>query len=319
MKPKKPLLPLLLSTLLAAVPVSVAAGPVEIQLWEGGAPGSKGAGTVRETIEERGSAEAPDRKVSGVTEPAITVYRPDPELNTGSTVVICPGGGYSGLAIDKEGHDIARYMSTIGVTGIVLKYRLPRPEGFTFNHDVPLRDAARAIRLVRWHADEWALKPDRIGIMGFSAGGHLASTVATHINSTEQGSADPVDLLSSRPDFQVLVYPVISFQETVGHSGSSSRLLGKEPDPGLIDHYSNELHVTAETPPAFLVTTYDDRVKMENSLLYFSALRAVGVPAEMHVYEVGGHGYGIRATGNPVSTWHHRLADWMRQRGLLER
>jgi len=310
---------LILGVLLVTAQLTFATEPVEYRLWEGTAPGNEGAESVTETVEDRGTADAHDRKVSGVTVPTITVYCPAPAMNTGTAVLIVPGGGYSSLAIDKEGHDIARYFNTIGVTGIVLKHRLPRPEGFVFHHDVPLRDGLRAMRLARYHGDEWGLKPNRIGIMGFSAGGHLASTVATRFDDGISESADPVERLSSRPDFQVLVYPVVSFKEGIGHTGSRNNLVGKDASPDLDELYSNELHVSAESPPAFLVSTYDDRVKAENSLLYFKALRAAGAPAELHVYEVGGHGYGIRPTGKPVATWHHRLADWMKQRGLLNR
>lgn len=309
---------LVFAALLTFAGIAGADDPVELRLWEGIAPGSEGAGAVTETVEERGTAETPDRKISGVTVPTFTVYRPPRETNSGAAFVICPGGGYSGLAIDKEGHDIAAYLNTIGMTGVVLRYRLPRPEGFVFDHDVPLRDAARALRLVRRHAAEWDLDPDRIGIMGFSAGGHLAATLATRFDGGSPESTDPVDRHSSRPDFQVLVYPVISFRQEVGHAGSRNRLIGLNPPAWLIDHYSNELHVTPETPPAFLIGTYDDHVRVENSLLYFAALRAADVPAELHVYEVGGHGYGTRPTGKPVATWHHRMHEWLRQRGVLD-
>ncbi|MFC1778192.1 alpha/beta hydrolase [Pseudomonadota bacterium] len=299
-------------------PHSFAFQPLEIQLWEGVAPGSEGADAVVETVEERGTAEKPNRKITGVTVPTVTIYRPEVAINTGTAIVICPGGGYSGVTIDKEGHDIARYLNTIGVTGIVIKYRLPRPDGFIFNHDVPLSDVARAIRLTRHHAKDWGLDPNRVGVMGFSAGGHLASTVATHFDSLDGKSMDSIDRLPSRPDFQALIYPVISFKEGVGHSGSRRNLVGEAPAPGLVELYSNELHVSAETPPAFLISTYDDRVRAENSLLYFKALRAVDVPAELHIYEVGGHGYGIIQTGKPVAGWHYRLGEWMQNRGLLE-
>jgi acetyl esterase/lipase len=174
------------------------------------------------------------------------------------------------------------------------------------------------MRLIRHHADEWNIDPGRAGVMGFSAGGHLAATVATQHERATGEPANPVDQHSARPDFQVLVYPVTSFRESIGHGGSRKNLIGEAPAAELIDLYSNELQVTADTPPAFLVHTSDDRVKVENSLVYYAALRAAGVPAELHIYEEGGHGYGIRPTGKPVATWHHRMRDWMQQRGLLE-
>lgn len=310
---------LLLGGSLVFAPAMAASEPFEIPLWDGVAPGSEGAGAVVEVVEQRGDAKNPDRKIRGVTVPTITVHRPDPAINTGAAMVLCPGGGYSGVVTDKSGHDIARYLNTIGVTGIVLKYRLPRPEGYIFEHDVPSRDVTRAVRMARHHADEWGLDPSRIGVFGASAGGHLASTLATHFNSVGGDAGDPVDALSARPDFQVLLYPVISFREDFTNAGSRRNLIGENPSQDLVERYSNELHVTAATPPAFLVSTSDDHVKAENSLLYFEALRAAGVPAELHIYEEGGHGYGIRPTGKPVATWHHRMRDWMQQRGLLER
>jgi acetyl esterase/lipase len=306
------------AALLIAAPAAFAADPIEIRLWPSVAPGSECAGNVTEIVQERGTPDRPDRRFQGVTVPAITVYRPDPGMNTGTAIVICPGGGYNAVVIDKEGHEIARYLESIGVTAIVLKYRLPRPEGFIFDSDVPWLDASRAVRQARDHAAEWDLDADRIGIMGFSAGGHLASTAATRFDSGNNASADPVDRHSSRPDFQALIYPVISFRDESAHSGSRRNLVGNDPDAELVDRYSSELQVTEQTPPAFLLSTYDDHVKAENILRYFEALRAVDVPAEMHVYEVGGHGYGIRPTGKPVSTWHHRLTEWMQARGLLD-
>lgn len=319
MRFKAAVLLIAVSSLLTLPAISSAFEPLEIRLWQTTAPGSEGAVAVKETFEERGTVENPNRRINGVTVPTITLYRPTKETNTGAAFIIIPGGGYSGVVIDKSGHDIARFLNTIGITGIVLKYRLPRPEGFVFDHDVPLRDAARAMRLSRHHAGEWGLDPNRIGVMGFSAGGHLASTLATRFDRVNADLDDPVNHVSARPDFQVLVYPVISFQESITHSGSRRNLIGENPSMDLVNLYSNELQVTVDTPPAFLVSTYDDKVKAENSLLYFKALRTVKVPAEIHIYEEGGHGYGIIPTGKPVSSWHHRMAEWMKQRGLLHR
>jgi acetyl esterase/lipase len=304
------------AALIFTLQTAFAAEPTEIPLWEDVPPGSENVGTIEEFAQERASPERPDRRVSGVTVPTITVYRPDPSLNTGVAIVICPGGGYAGLAIDKEGHDIARFLQDNGITAIVLKYRLPRPAGFVFKHDVPWLDASRAVRLTRHYATDWGIDPDRIGILGFSAGGHLASTVATRFDDGSD-AAGSVDHQSSRPDFQALIYPVISFMEEFTHSGSRDRLLGKDPDAEMLTKYSAELQVTEQTPPAFLVSTYDDHVKAEHVLRYWEALRAVDVPAEMHIYEVGGHGYGIRPTGRPISTWHVRFIEWLRQRGLV--
>ncbi len=301
----------LAALVVVASQTAVAAEPIEMRLWEGVAPGSESAGHVRELVQERGSTEKPDRRISGVTVPTVTVYRPDPDLNAGAAIVVCPGGGYSGVVIDKEGHDVARFLQEIGITAVVLKYRLPRPEGFTFGPDVPWLDASRAVRLARHYAADWGIDPKRVGIMGFSAGGHLASTVATRFDEGSVAPTDPVDRHSSRPDFQALIYPVISFREAFAHSGSRRKLLGDSPGQELLDLYSSELQVTGQTPPAFLVSTYDDHVRAEHIIRYWEALRAVDVPAEMHIYEIGGHGYGIRPTGQPVSTWHHRFREWL--------
>ncbi|MCW8927059.1 MAG: alpha/beta hydrolase [Xanthomonadales bacterium] len=310
---------LVLGGSLTFAPFLAATEPFEIPLWQGIAPSSEGAVAVIEVTEERGAPGKPNRWVTGVTIPTITVYRAQDANNTGAAILVMPGGGYAGLAIDKEGHDVARYLNSIGLTGIVLKYRLPRPDGFVFAHDVPLRDATRALRMIRHRAREWAVDSTRVGVMGFSAGGHLASTLATQFGRIRGNPDDPVDGESARPDFQVLVYPVISFKDRITHAGSRRNLVSENPPPELVDRYSNELQVTDETPPAFLVSTYDDPVKAENSLLYFKALRAAGVQAELHIYEVGGHGYGIIPTGKPVASWHHRMFEWMKQRALLTR
>ena len=307
-----------LAALLIASQAAIAGEPIEIRLWDGIAPGSEDAGGVEERNEERGTADEPDRKVSSVTVPTITVYRPDPDVNTGAAIVICPGGGYSGEAIDKEGHDIARFLQDSGITGVVLKYRLPLPEGFVFEPDLPWLDASRAVRLTRHHAASWDVDPDRIGIMGFSAGGHLASTAATRFDTGSNTAQDPIDRHSSRPDFQALIYPVISFVMERTHADSRDRLLGEDPGADVLALYSAELQVTEHTPPAFLLSTYDDHVRPEHVLRYWEALRAVDVPAEMHIFEVGGHGYGIRQTGKPVSAWHQRFVEWLRERGLLD-
>jgi acetyl esterase/lipase len=233
---------------------------------------------------------------------------------TGAAVIVCPGGGYVNLSMDKEGDQVARWLNSIGVASFVLKYRL----GPKYRHPIELGDAQRAIRTVRAKAVEYRVMPDRIGIMGFSAGGHLASSAGTHFEPVNANASDPIDGVSSRPDFLVLVYPVISFTTPYVHRGSLRALLGDNPDPKLVELLSSELQVTAQTPPTFLFhTTTDTAVPSENSALFYLALRKAGVPAEMHIYEQGPHGVGLAPTDAALSTWPARLADWLRVRGLL--
>jgi acetyl esterase/lipase len=216
--------------------------------------------------------------------------------------------------MDHEGYQVARWLNTLGVQAFVVQYRL----GMKYHHPAELMDAQRAIRTVRSRAAEWGIDPARIGIMGFSAGGHLASTAGTHYDAGKPDAADPIDRVSSRPDFMVLGYPVITLKDPYAHKGSRTNLLGENPDPSLVALLSNETQVTKDTPPTFLVHTTNDRtVPVENSIMFYQALHAAGVPAEMHIFESGPHGFGL-GTGNPVlSTWPAMLASWLRARGLL--
>lgn len=269
-------------------------GPQEIFLWPNGAPNANGN-------------EDLDR-------PSIRIYQPKTGTANGAAVVVCPGGGYSILATDHEGHQIAKWFARNGVTGVVLKYRHTKK----YNHPIPLQDAQRALRIVRHQAEALGINTTRIGIMGFSAGGHLASTVATHFNETELNADDPIDKHSSRPDFAILGYPVVSLRTPVGHRGSALNLLGDNPSEEMLDHLSNHTQVTAETPPAFMFHTNGDKgVPAENSLQYFSALRKAGVPGEIHVYQDGPHGVGF-GEGHPgLETWRDRLHAWMKSSGFL--
>lgn len=271
-----------------------AVGPEPLLLWPSGAPGKIGD-------------EAADQ-------PAIRVYLPAKNKATGAGVIICPGGGYGVLATDHEGHQIARWFNSIGLAGFVLKYRLaPR-----YRHPAPLQDVQRAIRFARTYAEKYGLSPRRIGVMGFSAGGHLASTAATHFDQGNAQHQDAIEQLSCRPDFVILGYPVISLQEPFAHRGSARNLLGENPDPVLLESLSNDRQVTKDTPPAFLFHTGDDTgVPVENSLAFYQACRKAGVPAELHVYRYGPHGVGL-APGDPAaSTWKDRLADWLKASGFL--
>ena len=251
--------------------------------------------------------------VSFVQSPEITVYLPAKRTATGQAVIICPGGGYGRLSYNWEGSDPARLLSARGIAAIVLKYRLPNSKSNVIPHLSPLADAKRAIRIVRANAASWNIKKDRVGIMGFSAGGHLASTLATHFDAGDANAADTIERQNCRPDFAVLVYPVISMNKPIMHAGSRNNLIGANADSSLAKLYSNELQVTKETPPTLLIHATDDRsVPVENSLLFYQALKDNGVPAEMHIYPTGGHGFGLAVGRGYLETWTDRLVDWMR-------
>jgi acetyl esterase/lipase len=248
--------------------------------------------------------------------PRLTLWIADEGKSAGAAVIVCPGGGYGALAMDHEGKQIAGYLNGLGISAFVLKYRL----GPRYRHPAPLQDAQRAIRTVRSRAQEFRVDPGRIGIWGFSAGGHLASTAATHFDGGKPEAADPVERVSSRPDFAILAYPVISLTTEYVHKGSRRNLLGETPDPALLELLSNEKQVTKETPPTFLFHTNEDTgVPPENSVLFYLALRKAGVPAEMHIYEKGRHGVGLAPKDPVLSSWAGRLTDWFRTRGLLEK
>ena len=266
-----------------------------VLLWPNGAPGALGN--------------------DDSDKPALTIYLPPKDKALATGVVICPGGGYAGLATEKEGTMIAQWFNSIGVAGFVLRYRL----GPRYHHPIELGDAQRAIRYVRAHAAEYGISPDRIGIMGFSAGGHLASTAETHSDKGDAGAADPLDRLSDRPDFAILCYPVVAMTGPYVHQGSRKMLLGNEPDPKLEQLLSNEQQVTPDTPPTFLFhTNADTTVPVENSVQFYLALKKNNVPAEMHIFEDGPHGVGLAPTYAALSIWPTLLGNWLRARGLLD-
>lgn len=258
--------------------------PRTILLWENGAPGALGN--------------------DDSDKPTLTVYPAYGRDVSTTGVIVCPGGGYGALAMNHEGRQVANWFNALGVTAFVLKYRL----GPRYHHPIELGDAQRAIHLVRSRAKEFGIAPDRVGIMGFSAGGHLASTAATHFDA------------ETRPDFVILAYPVITFSGPFAHKGSVKNLLGDNPDPKLIEELSNELHVTSQTPPAFLFhTSADTGVPAENSVLFYLALHKAGVPAEMHIFEKGPHGVGLDLRDPALGEWPALLANWLRGRGLLSK
>ena len=249
--------------------------------------------------------------------PTLTPYLPEPAKATGAAVVICPGGGYGHLA-PQEGQDYARFLNEQGIAGFVLKYRLGSGG---YHHPAMLHDAARAVRTVRARAGEWKLDPNRIGIMGSSAGGHLASTLLTHFDAGKPAAADPIERESSRPDLGILCYAVISFGQ-FGHKGSMKNLLGSDPPPELVRELSNELHVTKETPPCFIWHTWEDNgVMVENSLQFAEALRKAGVPFDLHIYQQGAHGLGLGTRDwNPEKRhpWTSDCVFWLKAQGFAK-
>jgi acetyl esterase/lipase len=284
----------MLKPLFALLAASIAlAQPQTRLLWPNGAPGALGD--------------------ADTDKPSITIYLPAPETANGTSVVVCPGGGYQMLAMDHEGRQIAEWLNTRGIAAFVLKYRL----GPKYHHPVEMGDVQRAIRTVRYGAQEFRVAPDRIGVWGFSAGGHLASTAATHFDAGKTDAPDAIDRVSCRPDFAILAYAVITMGEFT-HKGSLLNLLGEDPDPQLVEYLSNEKQVTQATPPTFLFHTTDDKgVPVENSLMFYSELHRYGVPAEMHLYEHGPHGVGLAPKDPVLSTWADRLNDWLKVRGFL--
>ena len=298
MKYAIPMLSLMLTTAIVTQPTApprpdLNAEPEAMPLWEGRAPGALG-----DTDADR---------------PTLTFFRAAPQPN-GTAVIIAPGGGYAALALSHEGRYVAAWFNSMGVSAFVLKYRL----GPKYHHPIELGDAQRAIRLVRSRAAQFGVQPSRVGMMGFSAGGHLTATAGTHFDPGEAGASDAVDRVSSRPDFLILAYPVISFDPAIAHAGSVRSLLGDNPDTALIRDLSDELRVTAVTPPTFLFhTTADTTVPVENSVRFYLALRAAKVPAEMHIFENGPHGVGLALADPALGLWPTLLTNWLRARGLL--
>ena len=280
-----------------------------IPLYEGEIPNSKTFEDI-ETSFWRPSGADSVLIIEKVSRPTLTIYLPPKEKATGDAVIICPGGGYAVLAASHEGSDVAEKLNEAGIAAFVLKYRLPSDETMVDKSIGPLQDAQRAIQLVRENSKEWNIDPERVGIMGFSAGGHLASTASTHFN---QAYIDNPAGTNLRPDFSLLGYPVISMLDSVGHIGSRNNLIGETPEENQILRFSNDLRVSQNTPPAFLVHANDDgAVPVANSQLYAEALRKNEIPVEVFLYEEGGHGFGMN---NPTSEekWMDRCIEWVKK------
>lgn len=255
-----------------------------------------------------------DRWIAGIQTPTLTVLLAPPERAKGAAVIICPGGGYGRELYDREGLDVARWLNRIGVAGIVLKYRLPTGKYSNGEDAMPLQDALRAVRLVRSRAAEWKLDAGKIGLMGFSAGGHVAATAGTLFDDGSPTATDPVERLSSRADFLALIYPQISMQPDLGRK--DNLLLGPNPSAELLRKYSPELQITPRTPPSFLLLCGDDPyLNPEHVLRFYQAARRAGVPAELHLYETGGHGFGVQGIDDPgAKSWPHRFEAWLAAR-----
>lgn len=282
-----------------------------IDIWNGNIPGAIKNDSVKEdTIYLENGAP----RIRHVTDPTLTVFNPPEGKANGTAVIICPGGGYRRLAIDHEGIDVAEWLNQYGITAYVLKYRLPDDRIMKNKSVGPLQDVQESIRIVRRNAEKWNINPNKIGIMGFSAGGHLAASASTLYNYRVYNS----DLTSSRPDFSILIYAVISMEIDTTHAGSRKRLLGDNPDQKLVKRFSNELQVINNTPPAFLVCAENDKsVPVENSIQYFLALKKHDIMAELHIYEKGGHGFGLAKKGGTESDWPRACIHWLKVNGLL--
>lgn len=299
--------------LLSTFCINMAFAQVEtIEVWPNGAPGA---------IENKAYIESYAYDALGViqginkvSKPTLTLFLADPAKATGTAMVICPGGGYTHLAINKEGYKVAKWLNTLGISAFVLKYRMPTNQTMKNKSVGPLQDAQEALRIARRNAKKWHIDPDKIGILGFSAGGHLASTLSTHYSDTLYNT---IDGISAKPDFSILVYPVISMEDGTTHQGSKISLLGEGPSQESIDTYSNAKQINAKTPPAFIVHATDDNaVPVANSIDYYMALKKNNVPAEMHLYENGGHGFGLGISGTN-QYWPKDCENWLRANKLI--
>jgi acetyl esterase/lipase len=306
-------------SLLSLAPVLAAAGPSgaeELALWPGTAPGSESATAKQEVIERSKDPAVKDRAVVGIVRPTLEVWRP--ERPNGAAVVVLPGGAYQRVVVDKEGIEMGQRLPQDGITVFVLTYRLPGG-GHAQRSEVALQDAQRAVRLVRKNAAAWGLQADRVGVMGFSAGGHVAASLGTKYDRKVYEPVDEADALSARPDFLALVYPVISMESGVTHDVSRQELIGAEPSAAAIEEHSLDKHVRPDMPPTFLLHADDDSaVNPENSIRFYRALRANKIPAELHIFRKGEHGFAVRFTkGLPVAIWPDLYVAWVRDLGMI--
>ncbi len=296
-----------LRSLALALAISIAAhtqaaDPTPMNLWPGQAPGETKTLAPEADLTKTSENFVAGRRLirlGNVSTPTLTVYRPAPDKDTGAAVLVCPGGGYHILAMDLEGTEVCEWLNSIGVTGVLLKYRVPRRDGLP-SHAAPLQDAQRAMGMVRQQAKALGIDPKRIGVLGFSAGGHLAAALSNIYQERTYPLVDDSDKESCRPDFSVLIYPAYLTKDNQG------------------EILAPEMTVSSNTPPTFIAMAQDDPVKVENALVYFKALKDAKVPAAMHLYPTGGHGYGLRRTEQDVTTWPDRAADWMRSNGWLK-
>jgi acetyl esterase/lipase len=287
-------------------PARAADEPRVIPLWPEGVPNAQPNGGVERVENDR---------TFNVQIPTLAFFPAPADIANGTAVIICPGGGYARLALGKEGNEFARILNRLGVSAFVLKYRLVE-----YGHPAPLQDVLRAVRIVRSRAKEFGVRPDRIGVMGSSAGGHLAASAATLYDAPEGRTGAELDAVGARPTFVALLYPVITMKGAFVHTGSRRSLLGENPSLDLVDRLSVDLQVTKDTPPAFLIHTQEDAsVPLENSLAFFQALRRFKIDSELHLYEKGPHGFGTRADLGPTSDWPKRWEEWMRAHGWLDR
>ncbi len=310
---------ILIGCLLGSVAV-VAAEPIspdEIFLWPGNAPGSENVKLTENVLERSKDPNLKDRAVLAIAKPSIIPVLP--KKANGVAVLICPGGAYQRVVADKEGYDVANWLNSIGVTAFILKYRLPA-EGHQNGYNVPLQDAQRALRLIRKTAAQWGINPQKIGVAGFSAGGHVAATLGTQYGLKVYNPVDETDAVDARPNFMILMYPVISMKPELTHTGSRDVLIGKTPAPELVERFSAELHVDANTPPAFIGFSYDDTsVPHQNEILFYEALEKAKIPSELHGFRQSGHGYGIRGASGSAALWPKLCEEWMISAGIISK
>ena len=297
--------------IMAVNPLQLTAQSDVIRIWLAGIPGSVKNDTYTEKMTESNGLPVRFEKV---TDPTITVCLPAREKATGTAVLVCPGGGYAGLAFDHEGNQIAKWLNDNGIAAFILKYRLPSDLIMKDKSVGPLQDAQEAMRIIRRNAKAWNVNPKKVGVLGFSAGGHLASTLSTHF---AEKVYEVTDTISARPDFSILMYPVITMDATFTHSGSRKNLIGDNPTEDAIKHFSNELQITMKTPPTFLVHSMDDgTVPVKNSMVYYEGLIKNKVPSELHIFQKGGHGYGLAINRDTQMAWPELCLRWLKVSGF---